>query len=87
MLDQARSQVQIWGVGWGWVLFLAKVDLFTCFSKESGIFYTHFCKKWTFLCSFLEKEEFFACSPHTGSMFPEKIKKKEENYALGDIMT
>ena len=58
-----------------------------CFLGESGLFSMLFGKKWTFMHSFFEKVDFFACSSHDGGMFPGKILKNMiENYAFRDIM-
>ena len=56
------------GSGFGGSAFPAKVDLFACFLRETGIFCTYFGKKWTFLCASFEKVDFFACSPHFGKI-------------------
>ena len=67
---QARSQVWIRGSA-----FLAKVDLFTCFLGDSGIFCTYFGKKWTFLRAFLEKVDLFCMSPHVAGTLSGKFLK------------
>ena len=52
-----------------------------------GVFAAYFWKKWTFLSAFLEKVDFFGCSPHVGGMFRRKILKNMiENCAFRDIM-
>ena len=69
-MEQARYQV--------WILrdaFPAKVDLFACFLRESGIFCAYFGKKWTFLLAFLEKVDNFVCSSHVEGIFHGKILK------------
>ena len=66
---QACGQVWIWGGG----AFPAEVDFYACFLGESGLFHTHFVKKWTILRAFVKEVDFFASSPDVGGMFLGKI--------------
>ena len=67
--------------------FPAKVDLFTRFLTESGIFLAYFGKKWMFSRAFFGEGGLFcvftACQGH---VLWSNFENMFENYALRDFM-